>query len=681
MSIRTDFYRSIDQSYLFLIHSIFFQQRAILLGMFKLRCQLYLFILGFNALWLSSNAMVPTNPIDSLKSIIADCKPTEEPKLYLDLVVEIMKISNNEDSIWHYLQKANNASIIVKDQKSRVKALRLMAYEAGKKQDYAEAETYFDEGIALAKENADSLGLADTYYTRARYFFSKADQEGFVNNILKAIDLYDALEEWSKKGKALITLAIQYARIKEIKLAIEKLNEAKEIESYFTPEVKLYLSLHLGKNYRRLATIEDDDSLLIRAIDILEKGKKEAENASIKSSMGDFYLALLDCYPLLEPPIYPYGLADKTIQLGKEINDYFLVYQGYLGKSHMYYYEDRYQEALRIRSAMEKALNKLNNPVYRRSFNNISYEISKGLNRNGEALYYLERLKTLNDSILDVQRTSQFNEIVEKYESEKKEKEILALSDEKEKLLIQNELSASKVRIRNLWIGFLALLSLVGIGLVYVVQRQKRSEAEKRSLEIEQQLLRAQMNPHFIFNSLNGIKRFYVEGRTEDANDFLADFSKLLRTILDRSDKTEVSVDGEIEFLQLYLELEKRRLNDKLGFEIDYNADDFDYDDIIPSFIIQPLVENAIWHGIQKKEGHGKIKIKVFKEDQDILIEVMDNGIGLHKNRQKKGLHKSKGLQLIRERLGNKGSLHLNDLSSTDNEYNGTLATLKIQLD
>jgi LytS/YehU family sensor histidine kinase len=303
------------------------------------------------------------------------------------------------------------------------------------------------------------------------------------------------------------------------------------------------------------------------------------------------------------------------------------------------------------------------------------------LNRNGEALYFLERLKTLNDSILDVERTSQFNEIVEKYENEKKEKEILALSDEKERLLIQNELNASKIKGRNLWIGVLLLLGLTGIGLVYFFQNQKRMDAEKRSLEIEQQLLRAQMNPHFIFNSLNGIKRFYVEGRTEDANDFLADFSKLLRTILDRSDKTQISIDGEIEFLQLYLELEKRRLNDKLHYEIEYNPDDFDYDDIIPSFIIQPLVENAIWHGIQKKDGHGKIKIKAFKKGPEIIIEVMDNGVGLNKARQNKGLHKSKGLQLIRERLEKKGSLYLNDLSLTDEEYNGTLATLKIQLD
>jgi hypothetical protein len=626
-------------------------------------------------------AMGPTSPIDSLKNIIADCKPAEEPQLYLDLVKEIMKVSNDGDSIEHYLEKAHTASILVKDQKSRVEALRLLAIQAGKKQEFAEAEAYFDEGIAVASVNLDSLGLADIYYDKARYHYSKADQEGFVNNILQAIDLYDALGEWNKKGKSLISLGVQYAGIKEIELALEKLNDAKEIKAYFTPEVKLYLSLHLGKNYRRLAAIREDNNLLLKAIDILEKGKSEAENTSIKSMMGDFYLALLDAYPLLEPPVYRYDLAQKTIKLGKETNDYFLQYQGYLGKSHMYFYEEKYNEALQIRSAMESVVSKLNNPVYKRSFNNINYEVSKALNRNGEALYYLERLKILNDSILNVERNSQFNEIVERYENEKKEKEILTLSDEKERLLIQNELNASRVRNRNLWIGVLLLLGLTGIGMVYLFQRQKRSDAEKRSLEIEQQLMRAQMNPHFLFNSLNGIKRFYVEGRTEDANDFLADFSKLLRTILDRSDKTEVNIDGEIEFLQLYLELEKRRLNDKLDYEIDYNPDDFDYDDIIPSFIIQPLVENAIWHGIQKKEGHGKIKINVFKRGPEIIIEVMDNGVGLNRARQTKGLHKSRGLQLIRERLGKKGSLYLNDLSYTDVEYNGTLATLNIQLD
>jgi tetratricopeptide (TPR) repeat protein len=620
------------------------------------------------------------NPVDSLKNVIADCKPEEQPQLYLDLVKEIRNSSNNLDSMIHYLEKALISSSVVKDDKCKAEALRLLASQSLRAQEYAKAEEYFAEGIDLARANLDTLGLADFYYTKSRYHFSKADHEGFVSNILEAIDLYDALEDWNKKGMALISLGIQYARINEIKLALEKLNEAEELESYFTEEVQLYLALNLGKNTRRLSVLEEDDELLAKAIEILEKGKTGAENASIKYLMGEFYLALLDSYSLLDPPVYSYDLAEKAIELGKETDDQYLEYQGYLGQAHMYNVEGRYKEALRVRAPMEDAVKKLDNPVYFRSFNNINYEVSKALNRNGEALYYLEQLKMLNDSILDVERTSQFNEIVEKYENEKKQQEIIDLSNEKEKLMIKNELSASQVRVRNLWLGILAIISLSGIGLVYIIQRQKRSEAENRSLQIEQQLLRAQMNPHFIFNSLNGIKRFYIEGRTEDANDFLADFSTLLRTILDRSDKTDVTVEGEVEFLQLYLELEKRRLNDKLDYEINFDPDSFEYDDIIPSFIIQPLVENAIWHGLSKKDGMGKIKVNIRKNGDKVIIQVIDNGIGINGARSSKSLHQSKGLNLIRERLGNKGTLELNDLSENHKDSKGTMATLNIQL-
>ena len=639
----------------------------------------FIFLLGFIASIVPTSAQ--TNTVDSLKSLILDCSPEEEAQLYLDLVKEVMKSSNDFDTIDYYLEKAHRASVIVKDQQSQIEALRLLATQAWKAQEYSKAESYFDEGISVARASTDSLGLADTYYTRARYHFSKADHEGFVSNILESIDIYDAMGEWNKKGRALITLGIQYARIKEIELALEKLNEAKKIEDYFTDEIKLYLALHLGKNYRRLSSINEDDSLLLMSIDILEKGMMQAENASINTIVGDFYLALLDSYPLLDSPIYRYDLAQKTIDLGNSMNDDFLQYQGYLGMAHMYYYEDRYAEILRIRPAMEAAVNRMDNPVYKRSFNNINYEVSKALNRNGEALYYLENLKMLNDSILDVERTSQFNEIVEKYENEKKQNEINSLSEEKERLLIQNQLNESKIKVRNLWLGLVAILGLSGIGLVYFIQRQKRSEAERRSLKIEQQLLRAQMNPHFIFNSLNGIKRFYIEGRTEDANDFLADFSQLLRTILDRSDKTEVTIEGEIEFLELYLELERRRLNDKLDYEIIYNPDDFDYDDIIPSFIVQPLVENAIWHGLKKQNGEGKIKIEVLKKNDKIIIQVMDNGIGINGAQNSKKLHQSKGLKLIKERLGSKGQLRLHDLSTESEALHGTLATLTIELD
>ncbi|MBT8190611.1 MAG: hypothetical protein KJO29_09285 [Bacteroidia bacterium] len=254
----------------------------------------YLLILVCTTQWVQGNATQQANSVDSLKNIIASCNQAEEPGLYLELVKEIKNTSNDRDSIWHYLEKALSSSVLAKDQKSSVEALRLMAFQAGKKGDYRGAEAYFKKGIALAKENQDSIGLADTYYTKARYHFSIADQEGFVNEILKAIDLYDMLEERNKKGKALITLGIQYARNKKIELALEKLNEAKAIESYFTTEVKLYLSLHLGKNYRRLASMNEDDSLLVKAIEILENGKTEAENASIIAITVYFYIDLMD---------------------------------------------------------------------------------------------------------------------------------------------------------------------------------------------------------------------------------------------------------------------------------------------------------------------------------------------------------------------------------------------------
>jgi LytS/YehU family sensor histidine kinase len=174
----------------------------------------------------------------------------------------------------------------------------------------------------------------------------------------------------------------------------------------------------------------------------------------------------------------------------------------------------------------------------------------------------------------------------------------------------------------------IVLISLLALAILYLWSKQSREKEKNRTLIIEQQLLRSQMNPHFIFNALNGIKRFYVEGKIDIANDFLADFSNLLRKILDRSNETHIHVSEEIDFLRLYLELEERRLNGALNFDLNFNEEDFNYDDKVPALILQPIVENAIWHGISGKRRGGEIKINCKKVDDQMVCEIEDNGAG-----------------------------------------------------
>ncbi|MGZ5219838.1 MAG: histidine kinase [Chitinophagaceae bacterium] len=183
---------------------------------------------------------------------------------------------------------------------------------------------------------------------------------------------------------------------------------------------------------------------------------------------------------------------------------------------------------------------------------------------------------------------------------------------------------------------------------------REKSRYEKELLELEAQALRAQMNPHFIFNCMNSIKALIQNDQKQKSIDYLTTFSKLLRTLLNNSDKRQVSLYDELETSKLYTQLEAMRLDGKLQyrFDVDENLDLKSV--MVPALIIQPFIENAIWHGIVPKEN-GKVWIKVAGNSREITCEIDDDGIGRELSKQIKPstpvIHQSKGINLSQARL------------------------------
>lgn len=632
--------------------------------------------------WQPVWAQNKTEALDSLKKIILISNGESLAPLYFE-VAEIYRTSkNNADSLDHYLNKALTTSRELNNENLEVRVLKTQASIAGRKGDHNNAEKWYDLAFNKAKELSDTLLIADVLYSKAVFEQRKGDQISFVSDMLKAVDYYDSLKEWNKKGMALISLGIQYAGMDNLDMALETLHKASELKQYFSPRINSYLLLNLGKNFRRKYQKDGDKTMLDASVNILEDGMAIADSAEDRTFMGDFRLALLDTYQQLEKPVYRHDYADDVIQLGEEEKDGFLIYQGHLAHAQMYMSESLPSRALNHRSSMKKAISNLSNPVYHRSFNQVNYEISKSLGRHQEALKYLEEFKTINDSLLSVERSARYNEILEKYEREKKEQEIAALTRDKKSLAIENELKAAQLKSRNLMLFSLAFITLLSLGLIYFYLRQKWQQEKTKTLEMEQQLLRAQMNPHFLFNALNGIKRFYVEGQMDKANDFIADFGSFLRTILERSRKTHIHILDEISFLKLYLDLENRRLDGGLSYRLKYNEEDFEFDDVIPSFILQPLIENSVWHGIMNSERDGEILVSFTKNGDTIFCEIKDNGIGYFTSiNTKKTKHQSRGLTLIKERLGNKGNIVIEEIKNAIGEVEGTKVLLSYNAD
>lgn len=199
----------------------------------------------------------------------------------------------------------------------------------------------------------------------------------------------------------------------------------------------------------------------------------------------------------------------------------------------------------------------------------------------------------------------------------------------------------------------LVILAITLIILLIVKSLKNRERIKQRLLEAEKKALLSQMNPHFIFNSLNSIQHYIIQEDAENANLYLAKFAQLIRRILENSKKRQISLREEIETLMLYLNLEKLRFEDNFEFEL-IKSKDLDQNEImIPPMLTQPFVENAIWHGLMPLSGKGLLKIN-FKRMGDLLkISVVDNGVGRVKASQRKRItgHTPTGLKNVNERI------------------------------
>ncbi len=223
-------------------------------------------------------------------------------------------------------------------------------------------------------------------------------------------------------------------------------------------------------------------------------------------------------------------------------------------------------------------------------------------------------------------------------------------------------------------IFILAMLLFLGLAafLVYkfrINRRLKTQTQEKRFRELQMAALRAQMNPHFLFNSLNSVQNLVQQNKNQEAHLYLSDFAGLIRKVLRNSDKEEVSLAEELETLEQYLNLEKLRFDFNYTIDVDERIDRNLF--MLPAMILQPVAENALTHGLQHKTDDKKLTIRISKIEHAIQITIEDNGIGMKASEQLKTNSNGVGLrmneeriQMMKEKYGGNYSFRLTDLTA-----------------
>ncbi|MGL4598777.1 MAG: tetratricopeptide repeat-containing sensor histidine kinase [Bacteroidia bacterium] len=256
------------------------------------------------------------------------------------------------------------------------------------------------------------------------------------------------------------------------------------------------------------------------------------------------------------------------------------------------------------------------------------------------------------------------------------EGKIVALEQQQ---ILKDELIARKNRYSLFLIGFIILL-----GIVLLLSWKAWMSIRKRNKQIALQSLRREMNPHFIFNSLNSINQFIANNNEREANKYLTSYSGLMRNIMENSNKDYVSLATEIDQLKKYLELERMRFPDKFNYAIEIDPTLVADQVMVPNMLIQPNLENAIWHGLRYKESAGMLLVTFKSVDKRIQVSIDDNGIGLtaSKNMKTKNqkLHESLGLKNVEERIRLLNAIYKTDIRFDLTEKSGSSRGVLVQL-
>ena len=283
--------------------------------------------------------------------------------------------------------------------------------------------------------------------------------------------------------------------------------------------------------------------------------------------------------------------------------------------------------------------------------NTFLHDLYSELGKYEESLTYYKAAQSAKRSIANDRNRRYVFDVISRSESDKRSSQIEMLAKE-------NEIVKLRLRRNKNTLLVSALLLALFTIILYILYRQYQLKSDKKLLTLEQSMLRSQMNPHFLFNSLNSIKLYIINNETKNAVHYLNKFSKLVRKILEASSLKEIKLAEELETVDLYMNIENIRFSNEIDFDMMIDEGIDPHLVKIPSLILQPFLENALWHGLSAKEGEKRVHLHVSNGQPGYIhIAIEDNGIGrdaaegLKKRKVLK--RKSVGIDITKERLDN----------------------------
>lgn len=488
------------------------------------------------------------------------------------------------------------------------------------------ATEYYYRAMYVNEKNQRSEGLSSNFNNLGNVFFSWGKYEKALGFYLGSVKLKRRLNDMDELPSCLVNAGNACMMLNQDSNALQYYQEAMQIASSHGNLLR-ELSARIS-----IGVLEEQDNHL-------DAAEKQFQIALQLTDTGN---------SSLERIMALRGMGSICIKRENFTQALMYLQEGY-----------RYSAAAGLRDVSADFLNLM----YQANAKNGNYQA---------ALLAYEQYVTLKDSMFNASSNDKLIEFEGRYKNSLRQKTIE---------LQQIEIETRKMENRLLIIMSIAI-TLVMLGFFLIIRRNMKHKAsiqhhimETRINQARQQALRAQINPHFVSNALNSIQNYYLNGDLEKATGYLADFGQLIRSVLECSTQDLISVADEIRFLNHYLSLEQLRMSNKFTWDIIREGEMREQEIFIPPLLVQPYIENSIWHGISHLEGQGIITVTFKADKRGLNIIIQDNGVGIEQSIKLKEQFPRKRssfamsinrerIKLMKEFLGQEIGISIIDLST-----------------
>jgi len=597
---------------------------------------------------------------------------------------------NYIDSLFKWLK--NNPKV----DSAYIHTLHRISYRYSEK-DVKKSYQYYLEVDSLSDSLNFVFGKSLAQINLGILLFNSASFDASNSAFFKAIDYAEACGALRLKAVSLNNIADNFLSLRNYEKCEEYAQKAINFNEDIIENKKNAAALRLNPyrgvaiNYELLFRCYFNQKLYDQAKDSLEKGIPFAQKANESYIYSTYYSAFGKLKAVNNEFDSAKYYFQKAVTEAKMESDSRNEFQAYLGEA-QFLTTLPFKTKLKL---LDSALAIATNTQYYEGISNTAEQISIVYDQQGmtdSALAYFRLYRAGFDSLFS-QNTS-LNLVISESAYLVKKKEL-----ENKHLLELSQLQKQQIVFRNALLMVSVILLFLTIVVAFFINKSIQAKKKKTESAFKQKIaesqiqsLRAQMNPHFIFNSLNSIENFMMQNEKRKASDYLHKFALLIRTILDSSRNEITSLSLDMEALKLYIDLEQMRFNNKFCYKENVDPQLISGDYNVPSLLIQPYVENAIVHGIAHSDKKDlTLTVSATLENDYIKYVIEDNGIGRNQaenyNKINKLHHKSVGLKITEDRIhlfnqdeNTNGHIKITDLYTLDNRPGGTRVEVKVKV-